>query len=203
MKRWAPWKRSAAIIKSNNGPGLLTSGSDNSSSTFAGNIQSGSGSVSLSKSGSGTLVLSSTNTISGPLGLSISGGTLTVNGSATAFNVTLSSGVLNGSGTMQRSRHDQRGHDGVRRLGLFAESDGLGTYSPGNSPGITRVDGMLTLNSSATLAIDVDDASAAPGVGYDQVQVGNGPSILSGAMLTLASTGATRQQPTPSCGSST
>src|SRR5439155_19790632 len=39
-------------------------------------------------------------------------------------------------------------------------------------------------------AIDVDDASAAAGVGYDQVQVGNGLSILSGATLSLASTGA-------------
>ena len=49
--------------------------------------------------------VSSSNTVSGPLGVSVSGGTLTVNGSMTAFNVTLSSGVLNGSGTINGPVH--------------------------------------------------------------------------------------------------
>ncbi|NDD51874.1 MAG: hypothetical protein EB009_04125, partial [Actinobacteria bacterium] len=70
----------------------LTSGEDNTSTTFSGVIQNGTGTLSLTKSGSGNLTLSGANTYTGAT--TISAGTLTVSGTlADTTAVTVSSGA--------------------------------------------------------------------------------------------------------------
>ncbi len=77
----------------------LITGGNNTSTSFAGVIQSGTGTVSLTKIGTGTQILSGANTYSGVT--TVSAGSLVVNGSLTATSaVAVSGGFLRGNGTV-------------------------------------------------------------------------------------------------------
>ncbi|NDF87122.1 MAG: hypothetical protein EB102_11515, partial [Gammaproteobacteria bacterium] len=65
-----------SVTSTASGSITLTAGGDNSSTTFSGIIQDGSGTVAFTKAGTGTLTLSGTNTFSG--GLTINDGILKV-----------------------------------------------------------------------------------------------------------------------------
>ncbi len=145
----------------------LTAGGDNTSTTFSGVIQNGTGGgiLSLTKTGTGTQTLSGTNTYTGATAVSV--GTLLVNGnnSAATGTVTVSSGAnLGGTGTV----------------------GGIVTALAGSNvqPGVSGV-GTLTVNANVNLQGDVDiDISGATA---DQLDV-NGTVTLSGT-LTIAGTG--------------
>ncbi|WP_299812140.1 autotransporter domain-containing protein [uncultured Roseibium sp.] len=89
----------------------------------------------LAKSGEGTLSISSTGAFSN--GITVSGGALTVNGSAGA--ITLNGGTLNGSGT----------------VGALTANSGS-TVAPGNSIGTLNVTGNTSFAAGSTYAVEVD-----------------------------------------------
>ena len=84
---------SAAVVRN----GALVTGSDNSSTTYAGSIADGAGQTSLTKTGSGTLTLTGANTYTGPT--TILSGTLLVTGSTAAPIIVLGGSTVSGTGT--------------------------------------------------------------------------------------------------------
>jgi YVTN family beta-propeller protein/autotransporter-associated beta strand protein len=121
------------------GAATLTTGNDNTSTTFSGGI---SGTGGLAKIGSGTLTLSGSSSYSGAT--AVNAGTLTVNGSIANSVVTVNSGaMLNGTGTVG---------------GLTIASGG--TFAPGNSPGTMTVAGNLAFQSGALYVVQVTSSTA-------------------------------------------
>ncbi len=130
----------------------LTTGGNNSSTTFSGGI---SGSGSLVKNGSGAMTLSGSNSYSGPT--SVNGGRLVVTGSANNSVVTVGSGAtLSGSGS-------------VGGIVLNVGS----TISPGNSPGTFTVAGNATWNPGVNYNWQIHDAAGTAGnpLGWDLVNI--------------------------------
>jgi len=110
------------------GAGTLTTGSDNTSTTFSGTI---SGTGGLTKIGAGTLVLTGNNPYSGAT--AVNGGRLTVNGAIPNSTLTVDGGAtLGGTGTV--------GNAIIRN----------GTLSPGNSIGTLTVNGSLVMSAAAS-----------------------------------------------------
>ncbi|MCS6153776.1 DUF4347 domain-containing protein [Shewanella baltica] len=141
----------------------LTTGGDNSSTTFSGVISSTNVSG-ITKNGSGTFKLTGTNSYTGST--QVSAGSLIVNGSnSTSSDVTVASGAtLGGSGTAP---------------GVVINSGG--NLAPGDSGiGILSIANGLTINSGGNLLLDI--AGTAAGTQYDQVDVA-GTISLSGANL--------------------
>jgi len=121
------------------GSATLTTGIDNTSTTFSGGI---SGTGGLTKAGSGTLTLSGSSSYSGAT--AVNAGTLTVNGSIANSAVTINSGgTLSGTGTVG---------------GLTIASGG--TFAPGNSPGTMTVAGNLAFQSGAIYLVQVNPSTA-------------------------------------------
>ncbi len=121
------------------GSATLTTGNDNTSTTFSGTI---SGTGGLTKIGNGAFVLSGNNTYSGPT--TLNAGTLTVNGSIANSAVTVNSGAtLAGIGT----------------VGATNINSG-GTFAPGNSPGTMTVQGNLAFQSGALYLVQVTPSIA-------------------------------------------
>jgi len=131
------------------GSGALSTGGDNTSTTFAGVISGGGGS--LVKQGAGTLTLTGTNTYTGPT--TVSGGTLRVNGSIAGAVTVNSAAVLKGSGTIG---------------GLVTVASG-GVLAPGSSPGVLNV-GSLNLNAGSQTQIELGGTTR--GSQYDAVVAG-------------------------------
>ncbi|XHR28384.1 MAG: autotransporter-associated beta strand repeat-containing protein [Chthoniobacteraceae bacterium] len=132
----------------------------NGSSTLSGyNIASkvtvASGSTSLS----GTTKSTSALAVSAGATLNANG---TIDGSATV------SGLLKGNSTV------------TGNLTLTS-----GTLAPGNSPGITKVEGNFTMDASSTLVAEVSGTVA--GTSYDQVQVSGNVSLAGTLDLTTLS----------------
>jgi autotransporter-associated beta strand protein len=140
------------------GTATLTAGSDNTSTTFSGDISGVGGG--LTKVGTGTLTLSGTSLYTGAT--NISAGTLLVNGSiaGSAFTVN-SGGTLGGSGT----------------VGATTVAGG-GTLAPGSSAGL-NVNGTLTFDAGSTYAIGVSPSSA------DKVVVTGTASLAGTAQATF------------------
>ncbi|MFT3882642.1 MAG: autotransporter-associated beta strand repeat-containing protein [Gemmatales bacterium] len=136
----------------------LTTGNDNSDTTYAGVISNTGGNVtagtgSLTKVGSGKFTLSGANTYTGPT--NVNGGKLIVNGSITS-NVTVAAGAtLGGSGTITGSVTVN------------------GNVSPGNSPGKLSLSGSISLadNSSYVVELASFTGGSPPtaGTDYDQI----------------------------------
>src|ERR1700726_4934602 len=121
---------------------MLTTGNDNTSTTFSGTI---SGTGSLTKIGSGTLMLTGINTYSGRR--AVNGGTLEVDGSIASSSLTTvnSGGTLTGIGTV--------GNLTIAGGGIFAPGSG----SPGSS---MTVRGNLAFQSGALYLVQIDPSTA-------------------------------------------
>jgi autotransporter-associated beta strand protein len=117
------------------GSALLTTGNDNTSTTFSGSIA---GPGRLTKIGSGTLSLSGASTYTGPT--TVSSGRLAINGSTTSDVTVGIGGNLGGSGTIVGSV--------VNR----------GTIAPGNSIGTLTIGGSYTQAAGSTYQVEVNAA---------------------------------------------
>ncbi|HEV7380044.1 MAG TPA: DUF4347 domain-containing protein [Dyadobacter sp.] len=111
-------------------------------------------------------------TVTVPLGISASSGTVTtagkliINGTLTVSGTLTSTGTLAGSGTLGSSTVTNNG-----------------TIAPGNSPGILSFNGNVVSENT----VNVELAGVTPGTGYDQILV-SGSMVLSGTLnVTLAS----------------
>jgi autotransporter-associated beta strand protein len=147
---------------------ITLAGTNTGANTLAAVIgNDGSNAVSLTKSGAGEWVLSGNNTYTGTV--SVSAGTLLVNGSCTGAGgaVTVSGGAtLGGTGTV---------------TGPVTVNSGA-TLSPGSAgTGILTFSNNLTLASGATYAVEINGATA--GSSYDQAAVTG--TITLGAALSL------------------
>ena len=126
------------------GAATLTTGNDNTSTTFSGVI---SGSGGLTKIGNGILTLNGANAFTGATTLNAGG--LVVTGSLVS-SVTVNSGVLSGNGTLG---------------GLSL----AGTLAPGNSIGTLTVAGNAAFNPGSTYEVEINapgesDRLAATGI---------------------------------------
>ena len=134
------------------GSAILTTGNDNTSTTFSGVI-SGTGGV--TKSGSGTLNLTGSNTYSGRT--TINNGELLVNGSI-AGDVTVAGGMLGGCGRIGGNVLNQA------------------QISPGNSPGTLTIAGNYTQTSTGTVLVQIESLTV-----YDKLVIG-GKATLDGTL---------------------
>ena len=142
------------------GAGTLTTGSDNTSTTFSGTI---SGTGGLTKIGAGTLVLTGNNPYSGAT--AVNGGRLTVNGAIPNSTLTVDGGAtLGGTGTV--------GNAIIRN----------GTLSPGNSIGTLTVNGSLVMSAAASYLVEISPTSA------DRTNVG-GTATLGGTVQAAFASG--------------
>ena len=132
----------------------LSVGNNNADTTFSGMLQGGG---SLNKIGSGALVLSGSNTYTGPT--TISQGELLVDGWLTSSAFTVNGGTLGGTGSLS---------GGTVNAG--------GTLAPGDSLGVLHLSGNLVLASSAA-ALDYELGDN----GYDQLAL-SGSAALNGTL---------------------
>jgi uncharacterized delta-60 repeat protein len=147
------------------GSGSLTTGGDNSSTSFSG-VLSGAGGVTKEGTGVFTVTGSGTNSFSGDT--TISAGTLAVNASHPNSPIYIHpNGTLAGTGTVFQ----------VTALG--------GQVAPGQSPGVLDVGGITFSSPGSSLAIEINGLAA--GTEYDQLEV-NGPGaiVLSNGALNVA-----------------
>lgn len=149
----------SGTVKLGNG---LTSGGNNSSTTFAGVIE---GSGDFTKAGTGTLLLCGTNTYTGKT--LVQNGRLNIDGYQPQSAVELNGGILGGRGT------------------AGAISGGSLYVAPGHAAETNRFGALkssgLNLNSSAQARFDIGGTQA--GVDHDQLHVKSGVLILNNVML--------------------
>jgi autotransporter-associated beta strand protein len=112
----------------------------------------------LVKQGGGTLILTATNTYTGPT--TIDAGILQIDGSITSPTTVNPGGALAGTGTIYRSLTND------------------GSVAPGTPalPGILTVSGNYAQGGAGSLLLRITP-SAVPGAGYDQLQVGGSASL--------------------------
>jgi autotransporter-associated beta strand protein len=148
------------------GSGALTTGADDSSTTFSGNL---SGSGSLTKTGSGTLTLGGSSPgFTGPT--TVAEGTLLVGGNLSGSAITVSGGVLGGTGS----------------VGAITVASS-GSLAPGTSPGTLISTAGVSFAAGSELHIEIN--GTASGSGYDLLAATTAVNI-SGATL-VASAGFT------------
>jgi autotransporter-associated beta strand protein len=138
--------------------GQLIVGGNNASTTFSGPITGGG---SLVKRGTGTLTLEANNTYTGAT--IVEAGSLIVNGSQNASDVTLRAGTTLGG----------KGFVGDLSVATAAN------VAPGLSPGILRARNTVLSNDSV-LHIELNGPSA--GTGYDQLSI-SGSNTITGSKL--------------------
>jgi len=147
------------------GSATLSTGNDNTSTTYSGILSSSGG---LTKAGTGTFTLSGANSYTGAT--AVDGGRLLVDGqlgnTAVAVNAT---GLLGGSGTILG--------------GVTVASSG--TLAPGNSPGVLTV-GSLSLAAGSHTTMEITGTSAGL---YDQVFGTGSGGLTYGGTLDLVMTG--------------
>ena len=151
----------AGVVSNSGASGaILTAGGDNASTVFSGVIEDD-GPTGLTKAGSGTLVLSGTNTYTGPT--SVQSGVLDVTGSIALSSLTTVSGgaILTGAGAVGATR--------INSGGVLAPGSG----APGSS---MSVYGPLTFSAGATYRVEVSPTAAS-------LAKATGPASLSGIVL--------------------
>jgi autotransporter-associated beta strand protein len=150
------------VINSNTTQLQVTSGT----ATQAGAISELNGPRPLEKIGDGTLVLSGTNSYSGPT--IVSAGTLMVNGSIPNSTVTVASGaLLTGTGT----------------VGATTISNGAG-FAPGRSPGTITIGGNLAFQSGALFLVQLS-----PSTGSSANVITVGSATLAGTVQAVFASG--------------
>jgi autotransporter-associated beta strand protein len=142
----------------------LTTGGDNTSTSFSGTIQNGSGVLLLIKTGTGTFTLNRSNTYTGLT--FVNAGKLVIDGSIVSNVGVNSGGTLAGHGS----------------TGTVTVESG-GTLSPGDSPGILH-SGNVSLAVGANFVGEIGGTNAGIG-GYDRLVV-NGTVDLGGATLDIS-----------------
>jgi subtilase-type serine protease len=114
----------------------------------------------LTKQGIGTLVMTGTNTYSGPT--LVNQGRLAINGSLLSAVTVNDSGILGGNG----------------RIGALTAKSG-GTVAPGNSIGTLQVAGDVIFEPGSTYAVELSPTSS------DQIVAG-GKAVIDGATVSLS-----------------
>ena len=129
----------------------LTTGGNNSSTTFSGVIQDGAGTVALTKTGAGTLTLSGANTFSG--NTSISAGTLAV-GASHVIPDGAGKGDVSVTGTLAFVGDFSETINGLSGAGTIDKTSGTGTttLTVGNNDSIGTFAGVIQ-NSTGTLGL--------------------------------------------------
>ena len=169
----------------------LSVGNNNASTTYSGMLE---GAGSLNKIGSGTLVLTGSNTYTGPT--TINQGKLVVDGWLTNSAVTVNSGgILSGTGSLASVTVNSGGHSGPgrfagrlgpqRQLDLgIGSGDGLSTrYAFDRADEVLMPSGQLTLNGQQFADFNfTPPASFGPG-SYDLIDAGS----ISGSLGTSTS----------------
>lgn len=135
----------------------LTTGGDNTDTTFAGSISNSGG---LTKEGTGNFTLSGDSTYTGAT--TVDDGMLTVNGSIVSDTTVNNGATLMGTGTLG---------------GVMVEAGG--THAPGNSIGTQFVVGAYVLGAGGILEIELDAAGNS-----DKVVV-TGTVNITGAILSV------------------
>ena len=143
------------------GTGVLTTGSDNTSTTFAGVISGAGGS--LVKVGSGMMTLSGANTYTG--GTTVGGGMLAVNGSLASAAVTVSAGSLAVNGSLGGTAVTIAGGTVLSGTGTIAGAvsvaSGAATTNQGTINLVDGTIGTLTLTNPGTaLTLGTSSGSA-------------------------------------------
>src|SRR5262249_18862602 len=145
------------------GSGALTSGANNTSTVFGGDIT---GTGSLTKIGTGIFTLTGASTYTGPT--AVNTGNLRVNGSLTSAVTVNSGGTLSGAGT----------------TGAITATPG-GTVSPGTGPGILTAAGSVALGAGSSFVVELN--GTVPGSGYDQLNVtGSASTVSLGGTLSVS-----------------
>jgi autotransporter-associated beta strand protein len=160
----------------NGGPAAaaLTTGGDNTSTTFSGVIQDCCSSLAFTKVGTGTLTISGVNnTYTGAT--TVNGGTLAVTGDIhTSSGVTVNTGaILSGTGTVSNININNGG-----------------TLAPGlrSAPGTLTVTGNLVLQAAATYLVQVSPAVQSLTTVTGTNPGSTGTATLNGATLALNAT---------------
>ena len=143
------------------GSASLTTGNDNTSTTFSGVI---SGAGGLAKIGNGILTLTGANTFTG--GTTLNSGGLVVNGSL-ASGITVNGGVLSGSGSFG---------------GLNVSGGGI--IAPGNSIGTMNVAGNLSFAPGSIYQVEANAAGQS-----DKIVAGGAAALNGGSVQVLAQNG--------------
>ena len=174
------------------GSGALTSGGDNTSTSFSGAITGSGGS--LIKAGSGKLTLSGVSGFTGST--TISGGTLALGASATVASPSIIVGTSSGSTAKFDVSAVTNGFTlaNTQTLSGFGTVVGpitvKGTISPGASPGNLSTDSETwnadsTNGGAGSYVVDIADLNGTSGVGWDHLTLSN----LSSLTLTTTGTG--------------
>ena len=144
----------------------LTTGADNTSTTFSGVLQDGTGggALSLTKTGTGTQTLSGTNTFTGDT--TISAGTLEIGGAGQLGSGTYAGAIAN-SGTFNYNSSANQTLSGVISGTGALTKDNTGTLT---LSGANTYTGVTTINAG-TLQADVADVASTSGA------LGNGGDI--------------------------
>jgi outer membrane autotransporter protein len=150
------------------GSAMLTTGNDNTSTTFSGTM---SGSGGLTKIGAGTLTLSGASTYAGPT--NINAGALNVNGSLASTVFLNSGGTLIGNGTIG---------------GLNVGSGGT-VAPPGNATGTLNVAGNVSFGPGSIYQVEVNAAGQS-----DKIIAGGTATLTGGSVLVLAQSGTYARQ---------
>ena len=147
------------------------------------------GSGALTVDGSGTLeLLSSANSYTGKT--TISAGTLKLGaGASIAKSSEVNLGTTNAPGTLDLSANSSYAFGssqtvsgyGAINIGAGKTVTIQGTLAPGNSAGIITNTGNLTLDSTATIVMELAGSGGVAGTDYDQLQV-SGTLTLGGAL---------------------
>lgn len=181
------------VISSGTAKSVLLTGSSSSSSTFAGSIQNGAGTLSFTKAGSGTLNLTGVNSYSGTT--CVTGGKLIVGGTLNGTTaVTVTNSELNVNGSLNAAASVNIGAGG-RLSGIGTTGPALiangGILAPGGSNAgefgrlnVASLSGSSGAVFSIKLGVSSTGSSPLAGSDYDQVLSNNGVS-LGGMTLSL------------------
>jgi len=198
----------AGAVTNSGAAATVTAGGNNTSTTFSGVIQNGTGATALTKAGSGTLTLSGTNTYSGTTTVNVgtlafmanqastsgvtvaSGATLSLSNNAAISNPTAGatsiSGTVTGNGTLYGYASGSTAMTIAGTAALNASGGTLTLSANGaNTSGIAlNISGSLTTTGSVAMNLN-----ASGGTGSRRIMVLNGNTTINATSGTFTLTG--------------